>query len=151
MSGIVNWREDILSALEDFAKVSELAGDRIVLGKEDVEFLPAPHSRPKRLPAGKAAVYGFWFNGDWLKIGTVGPRSRARYTSQHYTGSANSTLAGSLASDDNMQNVVGKINWAEWIEQNTCRVNIFLPPGQDPLQSLLEKFLHARLKPKYEK
>ena len=80
-----SWHEDILSALEDFRIVSRLAKGNIVLGTRDVEFLPAPH-RPRTLPPGRMAVSGFWFNGEWLEIGQAGPKSYARYMSQHYTG-----------------------------------------------------------------
>ena len=140
MSGFMNWREDILSALRDFEKVSELAGDHLVLGDVKVEFLPAPHKPPKRLPAGWAAVYGFWHSNDWLKVGYAGPKSSPRYTSQHYTGAAPSTLAHSLQKD------------AAWVKRETSRVNIRLPSTTTKsLGLLLEAFLHVRLRPKYER
>ena len=150
-----SWREDILSALEDFSVISGLAKNRIVLGSRDVEFLSAPH-RPRTLPTGKMAVYGFWLNGEWLKIGQAGPKSNARYTSQHYTGSAQSTLSGSLRKDVAMRNAAGLeddalTEWAAWIKRETSRVNILLPSTQSKsLLSLLESFLHVRLNPRYE-
>ena len=158
----MHWREDILSALNDFEMVSELAGEPLIFVWDNVEFCPAPHERPKKLPVGRAAVYGFWCHGEWLKIGQVGPKSNARYTSQHYTGSANSTLAGALRGDAEWAKRVAndvdaeapagitKDFTAEWIEHTTSRVNILLPPNHDALRRLLEAFLHVRLRPKYE-
>lgn len=100
------------------------------------------------------AVYGFWGDGRWLKIGKVGPNSNARYTSQHYiAGSALSTLAGSLAKDTAMNGVVGFDPRAPgvWIRASTHRVNILLPATRErALLSLLEAFLHLRLRPRYE-
>ena len=151
-----DWREDIRSALRDFITVSQLAKSRVSLKEEDVEFKPAPHQRPAALPNGKAAVYGFWFDGDWLKIGRAGPNTNPHYRSQHYNGSARSTLSGSLRRDASMRGVAGLEEddlrgWAAWIERETSRVNILLPSTSDKmLISLLEAYLHGRLHPKYE-
>lgn len=148
------WRDDIDSAIAALLELAELAGDPI--SREDllVEYLPAPHRPPTRLPAGKMAVYGFWGDGGWLKIGKVGPNSNARYTSQHYlAGSALSTLAGSLAKDPAMIGVTGFDPQAPgvWIKAATHRVNILLPAAREPaLLSMLEAFLHLRLRPRYE-
>ena len=83
--------------LADFATVARLA--RVTLAADDirVEALPAPHASPSRLPAGQMAVYVFTHGDDVLKVGKVGPKSQARYTSQHYSpGSAQSTFAASM-------------------------------------------------------
>jgi hypothetical protein len=89
-----------------------------------------------------------------LKIGKAGPRSNARYVSQHYNaGSAKSTLAGSLAGDPHMLAVQGfdPLSAGDWIRQSTHRVNILMPASRRPeLLSLLEAFLHVRLHPRYE-
>jgi len=46
------------------------------------------------------AVYVFSKGPDVLKVGKVGAKSQARYTSQHYNpGSAMSTLAASILAD----------------------------------------------------
>ena len=151
MSGLADWCEDIRSALEDFRTVSALAGSPHEFCDADVEYLPAPHVPPRRLPEGKAAIYGFNFNGRWLKIGQVGPKSHARYVSQHYTGSASSTLSGSLERDESMRTVVGSSELADWIKRETNRVNILVPSDSGKyFRSLLEAFLHVRLHPKYE-
>lgn len=103
-----SWRDEIGSALTAFIAVAELAGDPVSPTDLEVEYLPAPHRPPTRLPAGKMAVYGFWGNGCWLKIGKAGPNSNPRYTLQHYNaGSAQSTLAASLKDDPHMLAVAG--------------------------------------------
>lgn len=148
------WYDEIDNAVTAFLTVAELAHDPISRSDIEVEYLAAPHRPPMRLPSGRAAVYGFWSDGMWLKIGKAGPNSKPRYTSQHYNaGSAQSTLAGSLANDPNMLTVAGFEPQAvgDWIKTTTCRVNILLPTERRPeLLSLLEAFLHLRLKPRYE-
>lgn len=149
-----DWRDEIEEALTAFGRVAELAGDPIARDEIEITYLPAPHTPPSRLPAGKMAVYGFWGNGRWLKIGKTGPNSNARYTSQHYNaGSAMSTLAGSLASDPHMATEPGFDPQAPgaWIKAATHRVNILLPTHREKtLLSLLEPFLHLRMKPRFE-
>ena len=100
------------------------------------------------------AVYGFWYDGQWLKIGKVSPNSNALYVSQHYNkGSAMSTLAGSLANDPRT-GLVAEFDTNDagaWIRTATSRVNILLPATRHlALLSLLEAFLHVRLRPRYE-
>lgn len=153
-SAMETWQSEILAARDDFLKVAQLGG--VVIRESDLqlEFLGAPHRPPSKIPAGTMAIYAFWGDGCWLKIGKVGPNSHARYSSQHYlTGSAPSTLAGSLAKCtrilDNPSFDRGNIGG--WIKQHTCRVNLLLPK-QYPreLLNLLEAFLHLRLRPRYE-
>jgi hypothetical protein len=149
-----DWRDELETALAKFLTVAELADDPIAKSDIAVEYLNAPHRPPGRLPVGMMAVYGFWGDGVWLKIGKVGPNSHARYTTQHYrAGSARSTLAGSLVADPRMRTVAGldPVKAGDWIKANTHRVNILLPSSRDrALLSLLEAFLHLRLKPRYE-
>lgn len=148
------WREDITAALAAFRTVSEGAGAPVSPQDIVVEFWDAPHTPPKSLPRGKVAVYSFWGNGAWLKIGKVGPKSAARYTSQHYNpGSAMSTLAQSLAECPTMRAVAGfdPQRPGDWIRGSTHRVNILLPDRYNgPVLALLEAYLHVRLKPRYE-
>jgi hypothetical protein len=152
---MTDWRMDITDALADFCKVAQLAGVPLELAQLDVEFLAAPHAPPHSLPQGKMAIYGFWGLDKWLKIGMVGAKSQARYTSQHYNaGSALSTLDASLAGDPDM---VGVADFdaaapAAWIKSHCNRVNILLPStfGRE-LLALLEAFLHVRLNPRYER
>lgn len=94
------------------------------------------------------AVYGFYNGGVWLKIGKAGPRSSARYTSQHYNaGSATSTLPASLLNDSRMLTIAGfdLDNPSDWIRSETNRVNMLLPTSRgNVLLLLLEAFLHLR-------
>jgi hypothetical protein len=106
------------------------------------------------MPAGKMAFYGFWSSGHWLKIGKAAANSGARYSSQHYNaGSALSTLAGSLVKDPTMLTVAVFDPNAPglWITATAHRVNILIPSHRRrELLSLLEEFLHLRLRPRYE-
>ena len=149
-----DWRVDVTDALVAFSRVTELAGVQVNRNQIDVDFHDAPHRPPSSLPAGKMAIYGFWGLGRWLKIGMVGPKSQARYTSQHYKrGSAISTLAASLANDPAMADVAGLDPAAPgaWIRSSCHRVNILLPSALGrPVLALLEAFLHLRLRPRYE-
>jgi hypothetical protein len=148
-----SWSDDIESAISAFIDVAELAGDPIARADVVIEYLPAPHRPPPRLPEGWMAVYGFWSADVWLKIGKAGTKSGPRYVSHHYHLSAPSTLAKSLASDAGMRTVPGfdPLTPGEWIRSSTSRVNILLPETRAPeLLSLLEAFLHLRLRPRYE-
>jgi hypothetical protein len=147
------WKEDIEKAVDAFLTVAQLAGNPIQRTELAIEYLPAPHRQPTKQPDGKMAVYCFGKGGEWLKIGKVGPNSNARYTSQHYTGSAMSTLAGSLTSDPRMPEVkdIDKYQRSDWIKTNTYRVNILMSSDKPrELLSLLEAFFHLFLKPRYE-
>lgn len=148
-----DWEREINEALKAFITVAELAGEHLTLEDLKLEAHCAPHKQPPRLPDGKMAIYAFWWNDEWLKIGKAGPNSGPRYISQHYTGSAMSTLAGSLVKDPNMGHVIGfdQNHAGEWIKKSTCRVNILISAQRSKeLLSLLEAFLHVRLKPRYE-
>jgi hypothetical protein len=148
-----DWRKEMESALEAFITVAELAEEPVKLDELKIEFLPAPH-KPPSLPSGKMAIYAFWWNGEWLKIGQAGQKSAARYTSHHYNPfSSNSNLAKSLANDPIMKEThnINFQNSGKWVKESTSRVNILLPASRrKELLSLLEAFLHAKLKPHYE-
>ena len=150
-----DWRKEMESALEAFISVAELAGEPVSLGELQVEYLPAPHKQPSRLPIGNMAIYAFWSDGEWLKIGQAGPKSAARYTSQHYNlNSSISNLSKSLANDLRMKDVLrfDSQNPGQWVKGSACRVNILMPSNRrKELLSLLEAFLHARLRPRYER
>ena len=148
------WHDDIDSAIVAFVGVAELAGEIFQPGDVVVEYLDAPHRQPSNLPTGKMAIYAFWWNETWLKIGKAGPKSAARYTSQHYNpNSSKSNLAKSLMNDQKMIKVAGfdVSNPVEWLKGSTCRVNILMSlQRRKELLSLLEAFLHVRLNPRYE-
>lgn len=148
----MNWPPE--AVIEDFRTAAKLAG--IDLGPDDIaiEMLPAPHTPPTRLPPGKMAVYVFCKGDSVLKIGKAGPRSQARYTSQHYNpGSAKSTLAASVLADPEAPgaDAVDESNVGQWIKTHTDRVNFLLDYTHGiAVLTLLEAFLQCRLKPCYE-
>jgi len=147
------WREEIEMAIAAFLSAAGLGGYPMNESMLDVEFLPAPH-KPSSLPKNKMAVYGFWGDGEWLKIGKARPNSNARYLSQHYNPkSAQSTLAASLARDLNMLRISNfdPQQPGQWIKSSTNRINILLSADEPrELLSFLEAFLHLRLRPRYE-
>jgi hypothetical protein len=148
------WRLEIERAVDAFLLVGRLGGVDLPADAIELEFLPAPHKPPSRMPLGKMAVYAFWGDGCWLKVGKVGANSTARYTSQHYNpGSARSTLAASLLKCDVIAcNALFDPNApGEWLRAHTHRVNVLLSSDLPyELLSLLEAFLHLRLMPRYE-
>jgi len=145
---------DIDSIINDFVKVCTLAG--LPLNRSDfyVEKSLAPHKPPSSLPPGKMAVYIFYWRGECLKVGKVGPKSQARYVSQHYSpSSSQSNLAKSILSSQGKLSISGlnEYNVGKWIKDNTDRINIILDQKVGmPVISLLESFLQYRLNPRYE-
>jgi hypothetical protein len=148
------WRNEFAAAFQDFRIVATLAGHDLCDAELQTEFLPAPHRPPKCLPAGFMAVYGFWGEDVWLKIGKAGPNSGPRYTSHHYNvGSSPSNLAASLANDPRFRDNWGlnSLSPREWIKARTHRANILISAQRSlSLLLLLEAFLQARLQPRYE-
>ena len=139
--------------LEDFRVVARLAGMELRVDAIRIEVLRMPHKPPSSLPSGKMAVYVFSGKDRVLKVGKVGSRSQARYTSQHYNpGSAQSTLAASLLKDkDARRDGVNEENVSVWIKKNTDRVNFIVDVnlGVRAL-TLLEAFVQCRLQPVFE-
>ena len=88
----LHWSPEAI--LEDFRQVALIAGTPIE-GEIFIENLPAPH-RPTSLPSGLTGVYTFSYNGQTLKVGKAGPKSKARFSSHHYSPqSSRSNLASS--------------------------------------------------------
>lgn len=150
-----SWKDEISSAVADFEVVAKLGGIPLQTDDCQVEYLPAPHRPPSRLPSGKMAVYAFWGDNCWLKVGMAGPNSNARYTSQHYNaGSAPSTLAASLVNALSVAPICDfdPVSPGAWIRQSTHRVNVLIPSTKPrELLALLEAFLHLRLRPRHER
>src|SRR5664280_2541839 len=148
----MDWHPE--SAIEDFRTVARLAGVELSNDAITIEHLAAPHVPPTKLPLGKMAVYVFSKGPDILKVGKVGAKSQARYTSQHYNpGSALSTLAASILADRVSLglNGINEASVGRWIRENIDRVNFLLDERYGvSVLTLLETFLQCRLKPKYE-
>ncbi len=84
---------DVEDLVSGFASIAEISGVRLPVDAIDVEFLSKPHLPPSIFPQEKMAVYVFLWGDLCLKVGKIGPRSKARYTSQHYNPkSSNSNL-----------------------------------------------------------
>ena len=117
------------AAISDFRTVARLAGVELSSDAITIENLSAPHRPPTRLPPGKMAVYVFLRGADVFKVGKVGARSQARYTTQHYNpGSAMSTLAASILADRERLKLtnVDEANIGRWIRENVDRVNFLM-------------------------
>lgn len=116
-------KEDISKLITD---ASAAIGKPMV---EDVDFYmvyqPLKH-HPLALPEGEIAVYTFYYNGRFLKIGQANIKSKARYQSHHYNFSAPSTLAKSLVNDPDMQALVNPSNVTQWIKDNCERFDVII-------------------------
>lgn len=140
--------------IADFAQVAKLVGISLPEAAITSEELPAPHLPPRDLPKGKMAVYVFWWGDQCLKVGKVGPRSQARYTSQHYNPkSSGSNLGKSILKEKEKLGWTNldEANVGEWIKKETNRTNLLLDATIGiPILSLLESFLQCRLRPHFE-
>jgi len=135
--------------VNDFISVAKLAGISILLSEIEIIEL----HKPRSLPVGKQAIYLFMYDERCLKVGKVGPKSSARYCSQHYGIKARSTLAKSLIKNQSRLGLsdIDTSNVGEWICQNTKRINILIPAKYSvALLSLLESFIQCRLNPEFE-
>ena len=142
---------DVKKLIDDFLVVARIAGAHVSECDFTIESLQPPHVQPKRLPSGKAAVYCFFDRDTCLKVGKVGPKSNARYTSQHYNpASSLSNLAKSLLKSQRLQGI-DETTVGNWIRQHTRRVNILVDARVGRLTlNLLEAFLQCRLCPEFE-
>ena len=144
----MNQIEEIMGNL---VKAIDLAGDKIELNQIEIVDAGCPH-KIQSLPSGKMAIYTFFHKGKCLKIGKVGSKSNARYTSQHYNpDSSNSNLSKKLLSDNNFRENNSFDNIGDWIKENTQRINIIIPENINVfVLNFMEAFLQLKLKPKYE-
>lgn len=145
--------KSIKKLIEDFSIVAKLAGSQITLAELQLHESHAPHQRPSTLPVGFSAVYVFIYADRCLKVGKAGPRSVARYCSQHYGLKAPSTLAKSLIKHQSKLGIscLDESNIGSWIIDNTTRINILMPSIYGPaLLSLLESFMQCHLNPEFE-
>lgn len=130
--------------------VVRLAGTHIDDRQIDIIDRACPH-KPESLPAGKMGIYMFKYRERFLKIGKAGPKSNARFLSQHYNpDSSNSNLAKYLINDNDISLGAG-MSIGEWIRTNVHRIDMLLDASLGiHVLSLLEAFLHCRFNPKYE-
>jgi hypothetical protein len=120
---------EVNQLIDDFVDVAKLAGVSIPDAAVTAEVLQKPHIPPTVLPPGKMAVYVFLWGDSCLKVGKIGPRSQARYTSQHYNpNSSNSNLAKSILEHGlelGLPSLSDK-TVGNWIKTETDRVNFLL-------------------------
>lgn len=137
-------------------KVSQILGEEITENNFQIIDRGIPHESPTVLPRGKTAVYIFYCPNEkcFLKIGKVGAKSQARFTSQHYNPeSAKSNLASSLLNDNEMKLKynLNNDNIKNWIKQNCRRIDILFDVKLGKFANeLCESILHYKYKPKYE-
>jgi hypothetical protein len=143
---------DPQTLIKEFRKVAAIAGVDVPSDALTYDPLGAPH-KPRRLPPNKMAVYVFSLNGECLKVGKVGSKSHARFTSQHYSAkSSESNLAKSLlACSDLALPGFSDATAGVWIRTNVDRTDFLLDAKCGvPVLTLLESFLQCRLKPRFE-
>ena len=142
----------ITDVIDDFLKALELAG--ITMDKASIKVIDLGYShQPKCLPSGKMGIYTFLKGDRFLKIGKVGPKSNARFRSQHYCPyRSKSNLATSILNDNKMLKYdLDDSTIEDWIKKHTRRIDILLDESVDVLiLSFLEAFLHCRFNPAYE-
>ena len=140
------------NSIRDFIKACKLANYQISLLDIEANYLQAPHS-PSKLPKGRMAVYIFIYESEILKIGLVGPKSNARYSSQHYNpNSSQSNLAKSILKDSKFADNINEDNINSWMKTNLTRVNILISEDKGmPMLRFLEAFLHLIFNPRYER
>jgi hypothetical protein len=80
--------------IDAFLQVAELAHMQLTPAHVRHELLPAPHRRPSSLPPGLQVVYAFLLGDRCLKVGKAGPKTQARFTSQHYGSPSSPTRNG---------------------------------------------------------
>ncbi len=145
----MNYSDEFNKIIEE---VSRMLGRPIHKDKYKVIDRGVPHS-PQSLQTGMMGVYTFWYNGTFLKIGKAGPKSNARFFSQHYNPRlAQSTLAASILDDKNMKNKgINEDNVGEWIRNNCRRIDILLDVSLGIFAlELIESALHYKYEPIYE-
>lgn len=145
---------DPSSLIDDFRKVASIAGVDTGDAGLSVQYQPAPHRPPSALPNGKSAVYVFMWGDECLKVGKAGPKSQARYVSQHYIpSSSQSNLAKSLLQARDRLGLADltESTVSHWMKANTIRYNFLLDSSLGiHVLTLLESFLQCRLRPRFE-
>jgi hypothetical protein len=132
--------------------ISAILGKPIFEDKFEIIDRGVPH-RPVPLPNGKMGIYMFVYEDSFLKIGKAGPKSNARFYSQHYNQkSAKSTLAASILSDKTFDNVnITESNIGDWIKENCYRMDILIDANLGIFAlELIEAALHYKYEPMYE-
>jgi hypothetical protein len=157
---------DIHLVVTRFQQWAREAGMSDSLSRVEVEDLGVPH-RPVALPVGRQGVYTFQFQSAWLKAGKAGPKSGARWQSQHYKATRSmSNLSWSLLVFAHRSSVeipclpptlreqlrgVHPDEMGDWIKRHTRRVNLLVSGSLDGATlTRLEDIAHEVLRPTFE-
>ena len=147
---MITMKDQLEHILRDFVRIPGLAeAEQWQLA--NLEFCNAPHQQPGPLSDGQHAVYLFFRDQKWLRIGKTGYSQR--FTSQHYgVKRAGSNFAKDVWESREEFNFNGnKQEVGDWIKRNCGRANIRLPhQWPESLSLLLESYLHYRLTPRFE-
>ncbi len=142
----------IKNTISNFIEALALSGKQIDINKIKINNLGCPHD-PTPLPSGNMAIYIFIHGDIVYKIGKVGPKSNARFQTQHYfPESSKSNLAKSLLDDETSPCCnLPPTEIGSWIKQNLTRIDLMLDSNIDvSVLNFFEAFLHCRYVPKYE-
>ena len=148
--------DDIKHQMKYIEEITMTLGDKLEPEDYYIENLGCPHTQPKRLPKGYAAIYIFAYGTEteyeYLKIGKANEKSNARFTSQHYGFHAPSTLAKSICSDEAFQKIgVTPENVKPWMLQNLHRINVLIKADcGKAMTELVEAIFHYGFRPRYE-
>ena len=150
-------KKRLRQCLDDFFKGWEFLepdrdeGSKLCLDKIDFDFQYAKHERPTPLRNNQRAIYVFFKDDQWLRIGQTD--HSARFTSQHYgTKRAGSVLAKDIRDHGSEFGFEGSDDEiGEWIFQNCGRANLRLPAqgveskACEYFAKLIESYLHYTL------
>ena len=156
--------DQVIATFRDWAQQAGISESGSGVSLED---LGVPH-RPTGLLVGYQGVYTFQFESVWLKAGKAGPKSGARWQSQHYkTTRSLSNLSWSLLQYAHLSSVdiprlpatfrdtlkdVRPDEMGDWIQNDTRRVNLLISGslGERNVLHHLEHIAHDVLKPVFE-
>jgi hypothetical protein len=141
-------QSELQQLLDHFANIHGVKGAPFL--PLHLDFQSGSHKRPAPL-RNERAVYLFFQEGAWLRIGQTG--YSPRFTSQHYgTRRAGSNFALDIWKNRREFGYTGQEDdISNWIFENFGRANIRVPQVFGPeLTQLLEAFLHMNLKPRFE-
>lgn len=149
----MDWGNKIKDKMKHVEEIMKNLGDK--LGYCKVEDMKRPHEQPTKLPSGHSAIYIFIYKDEILKIGKANSNSNARFTSQHYGFSANSTLAKSLCEEEDFISLgINKDNVKSWMLKNLWRINIYVRADEEKTElaktELIEAILHYAFRPRFE-
>lgn len=156
----MDWNSQVGVAISEFQRDAVAAGIKGWPCELRVERQQAPHE-PHSLSGGWSAVYVFMLSESYgrgvpagpfrvLKVGKAGPRSNARFQSQHYGTSAPSTLAKSLTTYRTLWPWLGIADGdlsdiRRWMCDRLGRVDIYVPGDRGEVLSELETYVRARV------